>query len=71
MTIQPVILNTEDKLVLSEMSHRRHFRSQSYPDHIDGTFKLIKSPEIDAKESIPSAVVAWRSGTTTLVLLGS
>ncbi len=34
-------------------------------------FKLIRSPGIDYKESIPPAYVAWRAGTTTLFLLGS
>ncbi len=29
-------------------------------------FKLLRSPRIDSKESIPSAYVAWRAGTTTL-----
>ncbi len=36
-----------------------------------GIFKLLWSPEIDSKESIPSAYVAWRAGTKTLFLLGS
>ncbi len=34
-------------------------------------FKLVRSPEIDSKESIPPAYVAWRAGTTALFLLGS
>ncbi len=34
-------------------------------------FKLLRSPRIDSKESIPLACVAWRAGTTTLFLLGS
>jgi hypothetical protein len=29
------------------------------------------NPEIDSKESIPPAYVAWRAGTITLFLLGS
>ncbi len=29
-------------------------------------FKLLMSPRIDSKESIPPAYVAWRAGTTTL-----
>jgi hypothetical protein len=29
-------------------------------------FKHVKSPEIDSKESILSAFVAWQAGTTTL-----
>jgi hypothetical protein len=33
--------------------------------------KLLRSPEIDSKESIPQAYVAWRAGTRTLFLLGS
>ncbi len=36
-----------------------------------GIFKLIRSPGIDSKESIPPAFVARRAGTTTLFLLGS
>jgi len=37
----------------------------------DGIIKLLKSPGIDSKESIPPANVAWRAGTTILILLGS
>ena len=33
-------------------------------------FKHLRSPEIDSKELIPPAYVAWRAGTTTLFLLG-
>jgi hypothetical protein len=33
--------------------------------------KLLRSPGIDSKESIPPAYVAWRAGTTTLLILGS
>ncbi len=33
--------------------------------------KLLMIPRIDARESIPPAYVAWRAGTTTLLLLGS
>jgi hypothetical protein len=33
--------------------------------------KLLRSPGIDSKKSIPSAYVAWRAGTTALFLLGS
>jgi hypothetical protein len=36
-----------------------------------GILKLLRSPGIDSKESIPPAFVAWRAGTTTLFLLGS
>ncbi len=35
------------------------------------SFKLLKSPGIDSKESIPQAHVAWLTGTTTLFLLNS
>jgi hypothetical protein len=28
-------------------------------------FKLLRSPGIDSKESIPPAYVVWRAGTTT------
>jgi hypothetical protein len=34
-------------------------------------FKLLRSPRIDSKVSIPAAYVAWRAGTTTLFLLNS
>ncbi len=34
-------------------------------------FKLLRSPRIDSKESIPPAYVAWLAGTTTLFILGS
>jgi len=37
----------------------------------DGILKLLRSPGIDSQESIPPTYVAWRSGTRTLVLLGS
>ncbi len=33
--------------------------------------RLEGAQGIDANESIPPAYVAWRSGTTTLFLLGS
>jgi hypothetical protein len=39
--------------------------------HRDGIFKLLMSPGIDYKESIPPAYVAWWTGPTTLILLGS
>ncbi len=35
------------------------------------TFKILGSPGIESKESIPPAYVAWRAGTTTLLLLNS
>jgi hypothetical protein len=38
---------------------------------ISGSFKLLRSPGVNSKESIPPACVAWRAGTTTLFLLGS
>ncbi len=34
-------------------------------------FKLIRSPRIDSKESIPPAYVDRRAGSTTLFLIGS
>jgi hypothetical protein len=43
----------------------------SYRSARGGIFKLLWSPEIDSKESIPPAYVAWRTGTRTLFLLGS
>ncbi len=35
----------------------------------DGPFKLLRSPGIDSKKSIPPVYVAWRAGMTTLFLL--
>ncbi len=32
-----------------------------------GIFKLLRSPGINFKESVPPAYVAWRAGTTTLL----
>jgi hypothetical protein len=37
----------------------------------DGIFRLLRSPRIDSKGSIPPAYVAWQAGTITLFLLGS
>jgi hypothetical protein len=37
----------------------------------DDIFNLLRSPEIDSKESIPPDYVAGRVATTTLFLLGS
>jgi hypothetical protein len=34
-------------------------------------FKLLRSPRMDSKESVPPAYVAWWAGTSTLFLLGS
>ncbi len=34
-------------------------------------FKLLRSPRIDSKESIPPGCVALRAGSTTLFPLGS
>jgi hypothetical protein len=50
------------------------FTSSSFPGNPvnrAGIFKLLRSPGIDSKESIPPGYVAWRAGTTTLFLLGS
>jgi hypothetical protein len=41
-----------------------------YKSDRGGIFKLLWSPEIDSKESIPPVYVAWRAGTRTLFLLG-
>ncbi len=35
------------------------------------SFKLLRNPIIDSKDSIPPAFVAWRARSTTLFLLGS
>jgi hypothetical protein len=37
----------------------------------DRIFKLLRSPGIDSKKSIPSEYVAWRADTITVFLLGS
>ncbi len=37
----------------------------------DGILKLLRSPGIDSKKSMRPAYVAWKSGTRTLLLLGS
>ncbi len=44
---------------------------QPYLLYRDRIFKLLRSPGIDSKVSIPPAYVAWWAGTTTLFLLGS
>ncbi len=53
----------------------QNFRSNAdkYTDCVpkNGIFKLSRSPEIDSEEKILSDNVAWRAGTTTLILLGS
>jgi hypothetical protein len=36
-----------------------------------GIIKLLRRPEIDSKESIPPAYIAWRAGMITVFLLGS
>jgi hypothetical protein len=35
--------------------------------HRDGIFKLLRSPGIDSKQSIPPASVAWRAGYDNLI----
>jgi hypothetical protein len=37
----------------------------------DSIIKLLRSPVIDSKESIPPVYVGWRAGTTILFLFGS
>jgi hypothetical protein len=37
----------------------------------DRMFKLLRTPGIDSKESVPPAYAAWRAGTTTLFLFDS
>jgi hypothetical protein len=34
-------------------------------------FNFLRSPEIDTKQRVPPAYVAWRAGTITMILLGS
>ncbi len=40
-------------------------------ENISEPEKLLRTPRIDSKESIPPAYVAWRAGTTILLLFGS
>ncbi len=50
-----------------------YFKSTGKPD-LDSRariFKCLLGPEIDSKEWIPPAYVAWRAGTITQLLLGS
>jgi hypothetical protein len=50
--------------------HREFLASLHPPIQVrDGIFKLLRSPGINFKESIPPAYVSWRAGTTTLFLL--
>ncbi len=42
-----------------------------FPENGGGIFKLLRSPGIDSKESIPPAYVAWPVVTTTLFLISS
>jgi len=53
--------------------HGKHVMRGHWGENLfkDGIFKLLRSPEIDSKELIPSAYVAWRAGRTTQFLLGS
>ncbi len=44
---------------------------RAHPEYRARIFKLLRSPRIDSKETIPPAYVAWRAVTTTLFLLGS
>ncbi len=41
---------------------------QEYSLYKARIFKILRSPGIDSKESIPPAYVAWRAGTITLSL---
>ncbi len=47
------------------------FTRKTFHHTRDGIFKPLRSPGIDATESIPPAHVAWWTGTTTLFLLDS
>jgi hypothetical protein len=50
--------------------HREFLASLHPPIQVrDGIFKLLRSPGINFKDSIPPAYVSWRAGTTTLFLL--
>jgi hypothetical protein len=54
------------------IAHRRDVDARlTFLQIRDGIFKLLRSPRIDSKESIPAAYIARRACTTTLFLLGS
>ncbi len=60
------------------VSHQRHLKHRDFilasmPRNQSRAriFKLLRSPRIDSKKSIPPAYVAWQAGETTLFLLGS
>jgi hypothetical protein len=57
----------------SDHSHCIENRPNIYPrnSHSARIFKLSMSPRIDSKEPIPPGCLAWRSGATTIFLLGS
>ncbi len=48
-----------------------YMAAQREPVAVARIFKLLRSPGIDSKESIPPAYVAWWSGTITLYQLGT
>jgi hypothetical protein len=50
---------------------RNAFPLRPLPPPREGILKLLWSPGIESKESIPPAYIAWRAGTTTQLLLGS
>jgi hypothetical protein len=63
------------KAIVAKQNREGHFRT-NVVDPDSGLFraricKRLRSPGIDSEESIPSAYVAWRAGTTTLFLLSS
>jgi hypothetical protein len=62
--VPAVFVSKKEEWILRE----RRGEDQEYRAWI---FKILRSPEIDSKESIPPAYVAWRAGTITLFLLGS
>jgi hypothetical protein len=65
------------KILVRKYQHARSAKNlernhgRDIGENRDGIFKLLRSPGIDSKESIPPAYEAWRASTTTLFLLGS
>ncbi len=55
----------------SEANDSMSYGSAGLPGLKQCFLKILRTPLIDSKESIPPAFVAWRAGTTTLILLGS
>jgi hypothetical protein len=65
-------LGFDSAMLAKHVSHPRGgHRLYAKRESRDGIFKLLRSPGIDSKESIPPAYVAWRAVKTSLFLIGS